>query len=61
MANNTATSKIIQVQVPNQIQEDLDLISSKTHVSKSVIIRMGIENIIRDIKEGKVQMGIKFG
>jgi hypothetical protein len=61
MASASATSRVVQVQIPNEVASILDDISNKTHVPKAVILRMGVERIVADIQAGKVQLGISFG
>lgn len=61
MARASEASTVMQVAVPRDLNHQLDQISAKTHVAKSVIIRMGIQKIIKDIKAGNVKLGISFG
>lgn len=61
MARASDQSTVMQVAVPRELNHALDQISAKTHVAKSVIIRMGIQKIIKEIKAGNVKLGISFG
>jgi predicted transcriptional regulator len=60
MARPSLTATVMQVQVPRELNDVLDQISAKSHVPKSVIVRMGIEKIVKDIRDGKIKLGISF-
>lgn len=61
MARPTVTSVVSQVALPRPLDHELSKISARTHVPKSVIIRKGVEMIVKQIKDGKIKMGFDFG
>ncbi len=60
MPSPTANSKIIQIQVPNALVDTLDQISSRTHVPRAHLIRMGIEKVVDMINKGEIGIGISY-
>ncbi len=60
MPNPTSGTKIIQVQVPNELAEKLEEISNRTHVPRTAIIKMGVELVVAQIMSGQIPLGIAF-
>ena len=56
MYTHEEVTKQFPVRLGNQLHDDLERISSETHINKSVLVRLSVEKLIKEIDGSNVSV-----
>lgn len=59
MYSQEEVTKQFPVRLGNELHNDLERISSETHINKSVLVRLSVEKLINEIDESGVSKQLR--